>query len=61
MAIHTHFTFNKTFEYSTSLLLSAITLMIKIFKMIFQMDEILDLLFNIFYMLLDKFIYPVTT
>ncbi len=35
--------------------------MIKIFKMIFQMDKILNLLFNIFYMLFDKFIYPVTT
>ncbi len=35
--------------------------MINIFKMIFQMDKILNLLFNIFYMLLDKFIYPVTT
>lgn len=35
--------------------------MIKIFKMIFQMYKIIDLLFNIFYMLLDKFIYPVTT
>ncbi len=35
--------------------------MIKIFKMIFQMDEIIYLLFNIFYMLFDKCIYPVTT
>ncbi len=35
--------------------------MINIFKMIFQMNEIIYLLFNIFYMLLNKCIYPVTT